>query len=85
MRGVLVKNESNDIIDDTKPVETKAVDVSKPVQAKTSQEKKVEIQWTIVKRCKRKARVFIFGSRVKGETEEVTVVKAENNQKVPVS
>ena len=69
--------------EDTKPVETKTADISKPVQAKTCKEKKIEIQWTNVKRNKRRARFFIFGSRVKGEKAEVIVEKAENIQKVP--
>merc|ERR1712129_474269 len=41
------------------------------------------MQWTNVKRNKRRARFFIFGSKVKGEKAEVIVEKAENVQKVP--
>jgi len=78
------KNKPINVIEDRKPVENKVVDVNKAAQPKTcSKEKKVEIQWTNVKRNKRKVRFFIFGSKDKGEKDEVTLEKAENNQKVP--
>ena len=77
------KNKPTDIVEDTNLVGNKAVDVSKLVQAKTCKEKKIEIQLTNIKRNKRKTRFFIFGSKVKGEKDEVTMEKADSHQKVP--
>ena len=76
------KNKPNDYIkpaaEELTPIEAKQVQ-----QPKASKSKKIEIKWTEVKRNKRKTRFFIFGSTVEGEKDEVTLEKAENNQKVP--
>jgi len=64
-------------------VEVKTSDSSKSVTAKITKEKKIEIQWTSVKRNKRKTRYFKFASSVKDGKDEVTLEKAIDNQKVP--
>ena len=48
---------------DLKPIE------ANQAQPKTIKEKIIEIQWTYVKRNKRKTRFFIFGSTVVGEKD----------------
>jgi len=76
------KNKPNDNI---KPASEELIpnEAKQVQQPKASKSKKIEIKWTEVKRNKRKTRVFIFGSTVEGEKDEVIVEKAENNQKVP--
>jgi len=88
LRGVALENKKNCEeelnVTNNPMVEVKISDSSKSVTAKiTTKENKIEIQWTSVKRNKRKTRFFKFASSVKGGKDEVTLEKAFDNQKIP--
>jgi len=75
------KSNSGEVVDDNKTVTDNATEL-KLVKPKVVK-KKTEIQWRIVKRNKRKTRFFLFKSTAEGEKDEVTIEKADNNQRVP--
>ena len=86
-----VSNEDNPldhkvIVNDVNPVDEgikSKYELSGPVNVKACNDKKVEIQWRSVKRSKRKTRFFQFSSKIEGDKDEVNLVKADGNQKVP--
>jgi len=69
----LVEGLVDDMLNATAKVSNKEVNI-----------KKNEVRWCSVKRIKRKSRLFLFGGSFDGgEKDEIFVIKAEGNEKVP--